>query len=87
MPTTKTRYQVTETEAVAHAIDLAAERWPNESRSRLLQRVLALGSDALQKEIAAEASKRLAAIHATAGKYAKAFPDGYLEELREDWPA
>lgn len=87
MPTTKPRYQVTETAAVARAIDLAAERWPNEPRSRLLQRVLALGSEALQNENASKASQKLAAIAATSGKYADVFPDNHLEELREDWPA
>lgn len=35
MPTTRPRFQVTETAAVAHAIDLAAKRWPGESRARL----------------------------------------------------
>ena len=86
MPTTRPRHQVTETPDVARALDLAARRWPNEARSRLLIRLVQAGSSALEEEHAEQAQHRLAAIDATSGKYADVFTDDYLAELREDWP-
>ncbi len=86
MPTTRPRHQVTETPEVARALDLAALRWPHEPRSRLLLRLLQAGSLALEEGQTEEARHRIAAIDATSGKYADAFGDGYLEDLRRDWP-
>lgn len=86
MPTTRPRHQVTETPDVARALDLAARRWPNEPRSKLLLRLVQAGSNALEGGRTEEARHRLAAIDATSGKYAEVFSDNYLEELRRDWP-
>ena len=41
---------------------------------------------ALEEGRTEEARHRIAAIDATSGKYADAFGDGYLEDLRRDWP-
>lgn len=86
MPTTRPRHQITETPEVAHALDLAARRWPRESRSKLLMRLLRTGSAALEQERSEEDRVRLDAIDASSGKYADAFGEGYLAELRQDWP-
>ncbi|MGL5819914.1 MAG: hypothetical protein ACRCYR_20330 [Phycicoccus sp.] len=86
MPTSRPRHQVTETPAVAHALDLAARRWPREPRSRLLLRLVEVGSRAVEEEHTTAARRRLAAIDATEGKYADAFPEDHLEALRRDWP-
>ncbi len=86
VPTSRQRYQVTETPEVARALDVAARRWPNEPRSRLLLRLVAAGSNALEKGGTEEARLRVAAIEATSGKYAEMFSDSYLDEIREDWP-
>jgi hypothetical protein len=86
MPTTRPRYQVTETPDVAYALDLAARRWPNVPRSKLLLRLLRAGSAAIEAERNAATRSRLAAIDATSGKYADAFSDDFLAELRQDWP-
>ncbi len=86
MPTTRPRYQVTETPDVARALDLAARRWPHEPRSKLLLRLVKAGSLALEEGLTEEARLRLAAIDATSGKYADVFGDNHLEELRRDWP-
>ena len=86
MPTTRPRYQVTETPDVARALDLAARRWPNESRSKLLLRLVKAGSDALEEGLTQETRRRLAAIDATCGKYGEEFSGNYLEDLRRDWP-
>lgn len=87
MPTTRARYQVTETPAVARALDRAAKRWPGEPRSRLLLRLVDVGSAALAHNQQADLEARRAAVTASSGAYADAFPTGYLAELRQDWPA
>lgn len=86
MPTTRPRYQVTETPAVARAIDTAAKRWPHEPRSKLLLRLVAAGGAALEQVDDLARSKRQQAIEARSGKYADAFSSDYLAELRRDWP-
>ncbi len=86
MPTTRPRHQVTETPDVSRALDLAAQRWPGEPRSKLLLRLVQEGSHALEQGRAEEILRRRAAIDATCGKYDEAFGDGYLDELRQDWP-
>ena len=86
MPTTRPRYQVTETDAVARALDLAAREWPDEPRSRLIRRLLALGGKVLERTQTEEQLARQIAVRETSGKYPDAFDDNYLAELRKDWP-
>lgn len=86
MPTARPRYQVTETPSVAHAIDVAARRWPDEPRSRLLLRLVDAGASALEDRLEEAVRERRAAIEATSGKYADDFDDHHLRDLRRDWP-
>lgn len=86
MPTTRPRYQVTETADVAAALDVAEREWPGEPRSRLLIRLVALGRTTLLGARAEAEQARVDAIEETRGKYSDAFPPGYLQELRGDWP-
>ena len=86
MPTTRPRHQVTETPEIARALDLAARRWPGETRSRLLIRLVEVGTSALAEGHTETARHRSAAVDATSGKYADVFTDTYLADLREDWP-
>jgi hypothetical protein len=86
MPTTRHRHQVTETPDIEHALDVAARRWPHEPRSRLLVRLVQAGSVALEHEESEVTRRRRAAADRTSGKYAGVFVDGYLAELRRDWP-
>src|SRR5690606_24583369 len=85
MPTSRRRYQVTETDEVAHALNEAAKRWPGEPRSRLIVRAITAGGEAIAHEAALE--RRVAAIRRTQGSYPDAFGAGYLAALRSDWPA
>lgn len=87
MPTARPRYQVTETPEVAHALDVAAKRWPNEPRSKLLLRLVDAGSGALEHEQHAQNQMHHTAVTASSGRYPEAFEPGYLGELRADWPA
>ena len=86
MPTTRPRYQVTETPAVARALDRAAVRWPGEPRSKLLIRLVEAGARTLEHHERVESSVHRAAVLASAGRYDKAFGPDYLTDLRGDWP-
>lgn len=86
MPTARPRYQITETPAVARAIDKAARRWPDEPRSKLLLRLVDAGGAALEQVDDLATRARQDAIRASSGKYADAFRADYLAELRHDWP-
>lgn len=86
MPTTKPRHQVTETPAVARALDVAARRWPEKPRSKLLIELVRVGGSVLEQEQAGQVRARQAAVAASSGKYAGAFGADYLAELRGDWP-
>lgn len=84
MPTTRPRHQITETDAVAAALDRAGRRWPDETRSGLLVRLLAFGDAALSAED--QVSARAKAVDGIAGRYGDLYGDGYLADLRSDWP-
>lgn len=86
MPTTRPRHQITETSAVAHALDVAARRWPREPRSKLLLRLIDAGERSLADAQSEAVRAREEAIAASSGKYADVFGDDYLTGLRRDWP-
>ena len=86
MPTTRPRYQVTETPEVARALDRAAERWPGETRSRLLVRLVEAGGEFLEHDADTRSVAHRDAVLASAGRYPEAFAPGYLADLRGDWP-
>lgn len=71
---------------MAHALDVAARRWPREPRSKLLLRLIHAGGDTLEEAQRETIRSRGAAIDASSGKYADAFSGDYLAELRRDWP-
>jgi len=86
MPTVRPRYIVTDTGDVARALDTAQRLWPDVPRGAVaVKRLIAAGADALSQERQA----RLAAL-AALEKFASegpVYPAGYLEALREEWPA
>jgi hypothetical protein len=86
MPTTRPRHQITETPAVARAIDQAARRWPGQPRSKLLLLLIDAGSAVLETGLDLATSRREEAVKASSGKYADAFSADYLADLRRDWP-
>ncbi len=83
MPTTRPRHTITESDELSRALDLAASRWPSESRSRLLLRLAEAGARTLEQEQA----ERVAAVRRTSGALTGSYPEGYLDRLRHDWPA
>ena len=84
MPTERPRHTVTETDELERALDIAARRWPEDSgrRTRLLMRVVREWA----REQDDETERRRAALRATSGSMTGVFPEGYLEDLRDEWP-
>jgi len=89
MPTTRPRHVITETPAVARALDDAAERWPEDrkSRAKLLLHLVEEGHRAVVGLDQREATARRDSIERTAGALTGLYGDEYMRELREDWPA
>ncbi len=71
---------------MAHALDIAAQRWPTEPRSKLLLRLVHAGSAALEEGHNEMTRRRQHTIDPSRGKYEDAFSGDYLAELRRDWP-
>lgn len=88
MPTARPRHTITETDDVARALDEAARRWPEDghARGRLVLRLLAEGHRAIQRDDDAEVARRHDAVRRTSGALTGAYPAGYLERLRDEWP-
>jgi hypothetical protein len=74
---------ITETDDVSKALAAAAVRWPDLSATELLRRLVAEGYAALE----ASAAARRAAVEETSGIATGLYEPGYLEALRDEWPA
>jgi hypothetical protein len=80
---------ITETDDVAQALDDAARRWPEDrgSRPKLLHRLIQEGHHAVLEQTAVRRNDRRTAVRRTSGALTGTYDAGYLEQLREDWPA
>ena len=89
MPTTRPRHTLTETDELAAALDAAARRWPEDagSRSRLLLRLVEAGERAISDERERRRARRRAAVERTHGQFRGVYGPGYLDGLRDEWPA
>lgn len=88
MPTTRPRHVITETDQIVRALDDAARRWPADrgNRTKLLARLVEEGHHAVLRQRDHDAAARSAAVDRTSAALTGAYGDGYLAELREDWP-
>jgi hypothetical protein len=77
---------VTETDELAEALDLAAERWPGLSRGQLVMRLALEGHRAGLEDRRQRRERRLAARRASKGALTGSYGPGYLERLRDEWP-
>ena len=88
MPTKRPRHVITETDQIVRALDDAARRWPADrgNRTKLLARLVEEGHHAVLRQRDHDAAARSAAVDRTSAALTGAYGDGYLAELREDWP-
>ena len=79
---------ITETDEIAEAIELAALNWPSDksSRTELLRHLIATGIEALKSEQQASRKRRTDAIREAAGMFSGMWPEGWREEMRNEWP-
>jgi hypothetical protein len=85
MPTTRQRYQVTESDELARALDAGCRRWPDESRGRVLVRLALAGAAQLDSPI----ERRLALAQALAQLppvVAQAYRGSDSDLEWADWP-
>ena len=88
VPTSRPRLTITETDDVAAALDDAAARWPEvRSRRELLLRLVEEGRKVIDRDREEATARRRDAIRRTSGALTGAYDRGYLERLRDDWPA
>lgn len=87
MPTVRHRYQITETDDVARALEAAERRWPGESRARLILRLITENGEAVAELNNDEAARRLAAVEALAGTFPGLSDPSLRDALRNEWPA
>jgi hypothetical protein len=85
MPTTRPRFQVTETPEIERALRVAAKAWPEASRSELVLRLFQRGAESLGADREEERERRRHAVDVTAGSLDIAYEPGYLEALRTEW--
>ena len=89
MPTTRPRHAITETPEISAALKAAAQRWPAD-RGRpaaLLRRLIEAGAESVAAQSECGAERRRAAIAKASGALTGVYGPGYLEELRDEWPA
>lgn len=88
MPTARPRHTITETDAVARALDAAADRWPEDAgaRGRLLMRLVEEGHAAINDAREQEIERRRRAVRETAGILTGVYRDHEVQRLREEWP-
>jgi hypothetical protein len=88
MPTARPRLTITETDELADTLDAAAARWPEiRSRRELLLRLVEQGREVLDRERTEVSARRRDAVRRTSGALTGSYEPGYLERLRDDWPA
>jgi len=86
MPTTLKRTMVTHTPSVQNAIDVGKQIWPGASDSECLVKLVEKGAAAMKNEKEFREKQWREIVKAGAGCLSGAYPEGYLEEIREGWP-
>jgi hypothetical protein len=79
---------ITESDALAKAIDDAARLWPEiaDERAELLRRLLDRGIQSVEAEFQEQIESRRKAIMEVAGSMPSVWPSNWREEMRAAWP-
>ncbi len=77
---------MTETDELTAALDAAARRWPQLSRSQLVIRLALEGHRLAMLEQAERLDRRQSALERVSGTLTGVYPESYLDGLRADWP-
>ena len=79
---------ITETDPIAHALDEAAKRWPEDSdnRTKLLLHLVEEGHRVVHEDHEQTVAARRAAIMRWRGSMSGVYGEIYLAELRAEWP-
>ena len=80
---------ITESNALAKAIDEAANLWPDiaDERAEILRRLIERGIESIETEVNEKLEARRKAVLEVAGSLSGIWPENYLAELRSEWPA
>lgn len=85
MPTTRPRIQVTETDELARALEVAEELWPGESKSVQVCRLASLGAES----VSGATTRRVLEIRQLMDEFHKSIGDSFagltLDEVRKAW--
>jgi hypothetical protein len=89
MPTLRNRHMITESDALAKAIDDAAKLWPDIAgeRAELLRRLIERGIESVETEVTEKLAARRKAVLEVAGSLSGIWPENWREEFRAEWPA
>jgi hypothetical protein len=79
---------ITESDALAKAIDNAARLWPEvkDERAELLRRLIDRGIESVEAEFNEQIEARRKAVMELAGSLSGIWPANWREELRAGWP-
>jgi hypothetical protein len=80
---------ITESDRLAHALESAAELWPDakDDKGALVRRIVESGIEAVELQVAKRLSDRRVAIARSAGAMTSVWPANWRQELRDEWPA
>jgi hypothetical protein len=79
---------ITESDALAKAIDDAARLWPEvkDERAELLRRLIDRGIESVEAEFNKQIEARRKAVMEVAGSLSGIWPANWREEMRAGWP-
>ena len=91
MPTVRPRHQITETTQVSRALEIAAQRWPEDRDrpTRLVARLIDAGREAIEAGVKTDQEVRRRRIAALAGSMTGVDTGSgalSLKALRDEWP-
>jgi hypothetical protein len=80
---------ITETDALAAALERAADLWPEDAsdKGRLLRRVLSAGIESVETAQIKRLESRRSAIEQAAGSLTGVWPADWRSSARDEWPA